>query len=424
MGKKTLGVGALAFAVVATAGAQAPFYSNRSTDCRVYALNASTMSDSSVAAPAGTFWSEVENDAGNTTESNTTAGFSAGLTDFRMADDFTVANGRVSLNSVSFVCYQTGFLTAGLFSTVNVQIWRGRPGDTGSTMVLDLPATPFTEVMTLPATASGATVTTGTVYRVFNTQVPAPGTAPGTTRILRHITVTLGSPLLLDPDTYWVQYQAFPSNAGTCFSPSTTHDESRQPQNPAGGGNARQWQTTLWADAIDAGNPATAPDIIMEQPFILVGQQERWPTGALTILGGSLLGGNVGSLARSDDQRVTLICDEFDSTSRMRCKINTAQTYNGANYVGNLRVVVESRSGRTDQIERLKLWNGSSFQFMQGWGTTLADTTHTVLVNNAGAFVDSFFDVFVELEVIPSGDIDAADGWSNSYDRVNVLTNQ
>lgn len=424
MGKKTLGVGALAFALVAAAGAQAPFYSNRSTDCRIYALNATTVTDSGVAAAAGTFWSEVENDAGNTTESNTTAGFSAGLTDFRMADDFTIANGRAALNSVSFVCYQTGFLTAGLFTTVNVQIWRGRPGDTGSTVVLDLPATPFTETMVLPATASGATVTTGTVHRVFNTQVPAPGTAPGTTRILRNITVNLSSPLLLEPDTYWVQYQAFPGNAGTCFSPSTTHDESRQPQNPTGGGNARQWQTTLWADAIDAGNPAAAPDIIMEQPFILGGAQERWPTGTITILGGTLLGGNIGSLARSDDNRLTLICDEFDSSSDIRVKVNTAQRYNGANYVGNLRVIVESRSGRTDQIERVHLWNGTNWVQMGGWGTTLADTTHTVTVNNAGPFVDSFFDVFVRVDVIPSGDVDAADGWSNSYDRVNVLTNQ
>lgn len=424
MGKKTLGVGALAFALVASASAQAPFFSNRSTDCRVFALNASTVSDSSVAAPAGGFWSEVENDAGNTTESNTTAGFSAGLTDFRMADDFTIADGRASLSSVAVVCYQTGFTGAALFTTVNMKIWRGRPGDTGSTVVLDLPATPFTETTTLPAVANGPTVTTGNIYRIFNTQVPAPGTAPGTTRIQRMIRVDLATPLLLEPDTYWVEYQAFPSNAGTCFSPSTTHDESRAPQNPAGGGNARQWQTSAWFDAIDAGNPATAPDVPMEQVFILGGQQERWPVGTIQVFGGTILGGGVGSIARSDDNRLTLICDEFDSSSDIRMKVNTHQRYNGANYVGNLRLVVESRSGRTDQIERVHLWNGQTWVQMGGWGTTLADTTHTVLVNNANAFVDSFFDVFVRVDVIPSGDIDAADGWSNSYDRINVLTNQ
>ena len=59
----------LALAVTSAAAlAQNPIFSNRSSNPRVPALNASPVSEQGTAAPAGEFWSELQHDAGGSTE--------------------------------------------------------------------------------------------------------------------------------------------------------------------------------------------------------------------------------------------------------------------------------------------------------------------------------------------------------------------
>ena len=70
-------------------------------------LNPQALTESGVAAPAGFFWSEVQHDAGNLTESNTNAGISGYAGTFRLADNFTISQ-PCTLNNVVLYSYQTG----------------------------------------------------------------------------------------------------------------------------------------------------------------------------------------------------------------------------------------------------------------------------------------------------------------------------
>ncbi len=256
MGSSLVGLAALCVAGLVLPGAsvaQSLVYSNGG-------LNPQLMSNSGVAAPSGSFWSEVQNDLGNTTESNTTAGFTVTEGTFRLADDFVVPAGQTwTLEAVEFYGYQTGASAAATpFIGHTLQLWNGRPGDAGATVV-------FGDTTTNRL----ATSTNSTYFRIFNSSVPAPGSAPGTTRPIWRNRVTIDPPLSLTAGTYWLDWASTVTNSATHFQPSVTLPGARG----AAGWNARQFTVSAasWADAIDAGNPATAPDVPQDFPFDLFG---------------------------------------------------------------------------------------------------------------------------------------------------------
>lgn len=266
-------VASLAIASVTWAGADVfaqAIYSNQSADPNVPALNPRTLSKSGVAAPVGTFWSEVQNDAGVTTISNTSAGASgnrvrttAGIGQFRLADDFTIPAGQSwQINSIQVYGYQTGAGTVvSPVNAANLRIWDGRPGDAGSNVI-------FGDTTTNRLASS----VLSNMYRIFNSTTPAPS-APGTTRRIWDNTLSVGT--TLDAGTYWLDWQFDTVNtAGTWFMPNTTHEGMRG----IPGANARQLVTTgtpatlLWQDSVDAGNPSTAQQIVpQDMPFIING---------------------------------------------------------------------------------------------------------------------------------------------------------
>src|SRR5205085_8083976 len=134
-------------------------------------LNPQANTESGVSAPAGFFWSEVQHDTGNTTESNTNAGYASLQGSFRLADDFTISQ-PCTINSVVIYAYQTGApATPSPFTGFTLQIHNGRPGDPGSMVV-------FGDTTTNRLASS----VDSTFYRIFNTVVPPPGTTQGTTR--------------------------------------------------------------------------------------------------------------------------------------------------------------------------------------------------------------------------------------------------
>jgi hypothetical protein len=238
-------------------------FSNRSVNPSAPALNPQPVSKSGVAAPAGNFWSEVQNDAGVTTLSNTVAGYAVyrvptATTNFRVADDFTVTDpAGWQLDSASFYAYRTGNTGGSPFARTYVQIWNGRPGDTGSSVI-------FGDLTTNRQLASTET----NMYRIFNTTTPPPGSAPGTTRRIWQNDANLGG-TILSPGTYWIEWTYEMTNATfTSFSPSTTHEGARG----VAGANARQFNGTIWTDLFDDGNPTTGADIFQDMPFILRGQ--------------------------------------------------------------------------------------------------------------------------------------------------------
>lgn len=251
-------------------------YSNQSPNPNVPQLNAQLLTDSGVAAPAGSFWSEVEDDPAVPGVSNTSAGFSLSSntgvagTFFRLADDFIVSKCGLVLTGVKVYGYRTGApnqITGG-----NLKIWDRNPRDpvTGgqdpnAVLLYDSGAQAAAITDQIQATPTAV----GIIYRIFNTQVPV-GTAPGTTRKLEQVTLPVNPPLALGPGTYWVDYMLDPTVAAAVFAPSTTFDNLRG----IAGSNGLQWQNSIlqWVPLTDTGNPAGFPPVPQDMPFILVGR--------------------------------------------------------------------------------------------------------------------------------------------------------
>lgn len=221
-------------------------------------LSTGTLTKSGVTSPSGTTWSEVQNPSGDTTQSNTSAGASGGITTttrFRLADNFTIPAGQSwAIDSIATFAYQTG--NSGVttpFISANFLIWSGIPGDPGSNPVFG--DTTLNEL---------GTSSFSTIYRVFNTRYPT-GTAPGTTRPVWRNVLYAGT--TLGPGTYWLDWQTQITGSGAHFAPSVTVVGRRGlPE-----WNARQRTAAGWLTYLDTGNPAAAPDSAQDFPFIIYG---------------------------------------------------------------------------------------------------------------------------------------------------------
>ena len=98
------------------------------------------------------------------------------------------------INNVVFYGYLTGApATPSPFTAYTLQIHNGRPGDPGVVVV-------FGDTTTNRLASS----VDSTYYRIFNTVVPPPGTAPGTTRKIWRNTVNIG--ITLPAGTYWLDW--------------------------------------------------------------------------------------------------------------------------------------------------------------------------------------------------------------------------
>jgi Calx-beta domain/FG-GAP-like repeat len=217
-------------------------------------LNPQATAENGAAAPTGFFWSEVQHDAGNTTVSNTNAGIAPNQGSFRLADNFTVPTGGCTLNTVTFFAYQTGAAASpSPFAAYTLQIWNGRPGDAGATVI-------FGDTTTNRLASS----VDSTLFRIFNTVVPTP-TAPGTTRKIWRNTLNVGT--VLPAGTYWLDWASTATNGAAHFQPTKTIPGARG----AAGDNARQLTVAsgVWADVTDAGNPASTPLVPQDFPFYL-----------------------------------------------------------------------------------------------------------------------------------------------------------
>lgn len=231
-------------------------------------LATGTTSNSGVTAPTGTQWSEVQNETGNTTFSNTLAGVSCSVTAtvFRCADDFTIPAGQTwTIDQVVTFAYQTGFTgTTSPITGATLQIWSGRPGDSGSTII-------FGNTTTNRLASS----TDSSLFRIFNSSVPSPGTTPATNRRIWQNHIAVSPALVLTAGTYWVDWNTQIGATTAHFAPTVTIPGARtQP-----GWNGRQFTATGWVDTLDVGNPdASAPDVPQDYPFKLVGSVTGAPS--------------------------------------------------------------------------------------------------------------------------------------------------
>lgn len=233
------------FACGALAAVAAPIYNNGP-------LSTGAISLSGNSAPVGSTWSEVAADSATTANSNT--GYTASGS-FRLADNFIVPVGQTfEVSSIDLFAYVTGSSAASSpFTGVTLQVWNGRPGDGGSSVVF---GDPTTNVL--------GSSTFANMYRLFNSTTPAPGNPTGTTRPIFQNSVST-SGLTLTAGEYWLDFSL--TAGGTVFYPAITIPGVRT----VSGWNARQFSGTSWADALDGGNPSTIPDVAQDLPFVLNG---------------------------------------------------------------------------------------------------------------------------------------------------------
>jgi hypothetical protein len=161
---------------------------------------------------------------------------------FRVADDFVIPAGQTwTIQEAIFYAYQTGSTTTSTITGVNVRIWNGQPGVSGSTVV-------FGDTTTNRMSAT----TWSNAYRYSDT-------SPGTTRPIMKQTVTLG--VTLGQGTYWIDWQTNGSLASGPWAPPVTLNGQ------VNTGNGIQYSSGTWTALIDNGT-AQAPQGL---PFILNG---------------------------------------------------------------------------------------------------------------------------------------------------------
>ena len=234
-------------------------------------LSTGAASNSAVAAPAGYTWSECQSETGNTTESNTNAGYgalfnTAGTNSLQLADDFVVPTGQSwNVTSFDFYGYKTGYTGATIpMDQLRIQIFNTDPSVSGATPIYGNMTTNV-----LDAASSGE----ANMYRIFNSATPAPGTATGTTRKIWRYRGNIVA--TLPAGTYWVVFQMHDIADTSGFFPPVTIPGSR------GAVTANAKQNTVasttagailgWASVFDGGNPATAPDFNQDIPFLVNG---------------------------------------------------------------------------------------------------------------------------------------------------------
>ena len=232
-------------------------------------LSTGALSKSGIASPSGYTWSELQNDLGNTTETNKSSGFAgyfntAGTSNFQLADDFIVPEfAQWNITSFDFFAHQNSFLGTTIpVDQLRIQIWNGDPSLPTSMVVAGDMTTNV-----LDATNSENSF----MYRIPNSIIGSPVIAPNTNRkiwkIRGNITTTLTS------GTYWVVYQFHATDNTTIFVPSITVVNSRG----LAGWNSKQnfiANTTPgtvlgWRSIVDSGDPTTAADIAQDLPFLI-----------------------------------------------------------------------------------------------------------------------------------------------------------
>lgn len=217
-------------------------------------LHTDTISNSGVAAPTGYRWSEIQNDTGNSTESNINIGPSCTQTAFNLADDFTVPAGQTwSISKFSFYAFQLN-ATTHPFDGLYFRIYNGPPNAGGTVIFGNL-------------TTNRLSKSTDTkIYRIFNSLVPEPGSTPTTNHLI--FKVSSNVTLNLSAGTYWIEWAIRPINRRVLNAPTSTVKGQRTPWS-ASTPNAMQLRvgTNTWSTIVDAGKPASAPDVNVEFPF-------------------------------------------------------------------------------------------------------------------------------------------------------------
>ncbi len=231
-------------------------YSNASASPDVAALALSPTTGSGVPAPAGSFWSEVGD---NALAANSVAGFAlhtggATALPYRVADDFAITGQQSwSIDGIKLYVFSPTYSGANPVSTASMNIWIGQPGAQGSTIAY-------------ANNAITATATATNIYRTFSTTIGPVITAPATTRRVWEVTIPFSG--RLSPGTYWIDAQLTPSSPSLPLYvvPATLSDSRGLPA-----WNASQLAGSGWSPLVDQGKGTRPVSQAQDLAFIITG---------------------------------------------------------------------------------------------------------------------------------------------------------
>lgn len=308
----------------------------------------------------------------------------------RVADDVVVpAGARMRVTGFRFLAYQTT-ATSNTINDANVRVWNGAPNGGGSVVA----GNPVTNIF------SSAT-STGT-YRVDDLT----GGATVSSRLVMEVSTNLASPFTMAPGTYWVDWQLAGSLAsGPWQVPVTILGQTAKP-----GANGLQFlgSTNAWQNANDTSGPR------QDMAFKVIGVWLLNPA-TYTVSLGTPFGGNVASLASSDNNRAIVLMDENDSNSQVNMTLVSPSSTATV-----LVSKVEWSSSRNDLSQFFTMQNVSNtYEQIDFSVSTLTDVVRTTTISgNPQRFIRPGNQVVSRVATIPTADIDSGDGWTHQLDWV------
>lgn len=155
-----------------------------------------------------------------------------------------------------------------------------------------------------------------------------------------------------------------------------------------------------------------------------------WGAGSVRLLpnfiqahAGTLFGGTFASMQQSDDQRFYMLNDEAspNSTVEIRGTLDTIFQFS------TMRIDIESAATRTDLIATVELKRHSTGVWEQkgSFQPTLQDSAKHFMVGTTwpqfSPYLQNLHTVHARIKWVPTADLDAFDGWSESVDHFNVV---
>jgi hypothetical protein len=134
-----------------------------------------------------------------------------------------------------------------------------------------------------------------------------------------------------------------------------------------------------------------------------------------TILQGLNFGGNLASLFDSDDNKVFVLCDEFDANGEIQFDSTLP-----AGTVNQLKFKFEGSASRTDLIQFVRMFNHSTNAYtnVSVQNSTILDSVvEGTITTGVASYYSGTREVRSRVLWIPQSDIDAADGWVQTCDQ-------
>lgn len=267
------------------------------------------------------------------------------------------------------------------------------------------------------------TLNTGTFYPGVNIPVPLTGSKINSTTVRwttdtnpnQTVQVTInGVPVTVKVVRIWGQI------TGACTGVDPFYDAiCNQGYNVNMADTASNTDTWLNVNTQVNGSPILPVNFqYRDIDYVAFGGVPRGPLYAesATVYQGQLLGGGLASLRADDSNRLSVLCDEFDSNGGVRIDGHSVTLA-----PGSLKIVVEARATRNDLGQYTEVLNQVSNAWIQVHfvNSSLTDTSYESSIPNPSQYVAGDRLISARVHWIPQGDIDAADGWSMALDRMH-----